>query len=487
MHPASQQNSIPVDGMIHCRYSASSQTLAVRQSYIRTPRTSLSLDGVAGKRSSLKVDLQAGELNEIEQIANAFRESNSVPLNLHGQGSVAATVSGSMQNPKVQGQMSGSNLQVRNTAWKSLHTHFSAGASSINIEQGQLVPSGHGSISFQLNAGLQHWAFSPSSSLQAKLHASDLDAKQLAIVAGSTTQVSGTLSADIEGHGTELAPTGAGTIQLTKAAVGGESIESLKTDFQADGQTISAQANIALPAGSMSADLHYQPKQQAYDVNLRSTRIRLQDLDSVKAKNLQLNGTLTINASGRGTLKDPGLQTTLEIPRLAVRNQSVNNIKLIAGVANHLAKFNLDLRSGWNSCIVAGHDSTHGDYYADITANTQPIQIQPLLAMYAPAQAADLSGQTEFHGTLRGPLKHKDQLEAHLEIPQFTLNYKNSMKLAAYRADPCRLRARHLDVNGHRFAAREPILHFRQIYPARKTPRSRFFCRAVSICNLRNC
>jgi translocation and assembly module TamB len=432
MQPANQQNNIPLDGMIRARYSASSQTLAIiRQSYIRTPRTSLSVDGMVGSRSSLEVNLQAGELNEIEQIAKAFRESNSAPLNLHGQSTVVAAIRGSMQNPQVQGQIRGSNLQVRNTAWKSLHTRFSANPNSVALEQGELVPAGRGTIAFQLNAGLQHWEFVPSSSFQAKLHAADLDAKQLTQIAGSTTQVSGTLSADVEGRGTELAPTGAGTVQLTKAVIGGESIKSLKTDFQADGRTIAAQANIALAAGSVNADLHYEPTQQAYDVNLRSTGIRLQDLDSVKAKNLQLNGTLTINVSGHGTLKDPALQASLEIPRLAVRNQNVNNIKLTAAVAEHRAKFNLDSEAVGIHAASQGTIQLTDDYFADITANTQPIQIQPLLAVYAPAQAADLSGQTEFHATLRGPLKHTDQLEAHLEIPQLTLNYKNSIKLAA--------------------------------------------------------
>src|SRR5262249_29771928 len=84
--------------------------------------------------------------------------------------------------------------------------------------------------------------------------------------------------------------------------------------------------------------------------------------------------------------------------------------------------------------IRAGSQGTiqlSGDYLADITANTQPLQLQPLLAMYAPAQAADISGQTELHASLRGPLKQQDQIEAHIEIPQLSLNYKNSIKLAA--------------------------------------------------------
>jgi translocation and assembly module TamB len=430
--PTNQRHNVPLNGMIRARYSASSQALAIMQpSYVRSERTSLSLSGSVGNRSSLQINLQAGELNEIEQIANAFRESNSPPLNLHGQGSVVATISGPMQAPHVQGQISGSNLQVRNTTWKSLHARFSADPDSAALEQGEIVPGGQGTITFHLKTALQHWAFSPSSAFQAQLHAANLDAKQLAQIAGGTTPVSGSLSVDVQADGTELAPRGTGTIQLSKAAVGGETIHNLKTEFQADGQTIAARAAIALPAGLVNADVHYAPKTQGYDVSLQSGGIKLQDLDTVKTKNLHLNGTLVINASGRGSLNDPALQATLAIPRLAVRNQNVDNIKLATTVANHVAKFSLDSQAAGIHAMSQGTVQLRGDYLADISANTQPLQLQSLLAMYAPAQAADVSGQTEIHATLKGPLKHTDQMEAHLEIPQLSLNYKDSIKLAA--------------------------------------------------------
>ena len=40
-----------------------------------------------------------------------------------------------------------------------------------------------------------------------------------------------------------------------------------------------------------------------------------------------------------------------------------------------------------------------------------------------------LNGQTELHATLRGPLKNKSQLEAHLGGAQLSLNYKNTIQL----------------------------------------------------------
>jgi translocation and assembly module TamB len=54
-----------------------------------------------------------------------------------------------------------------------------------------------------------------------------------------------------------------------------------------------------------------------------------------------------------------------------------------------------------------------------------------LLAAYAPEQAANITGQTEVHATLHGPLKNKNLLEVHVNIPVLKLAYGNSIQLAA--------------------------------------------------------
>src|SRR5439155_22374184 len=62
---------------------------------------------------------------------------------------------------------------------------------------------------------------------------------------------------------------------------------------------------------------------------------------------------------------------------------------------------------------------------------TQTIPIAPLVAIYTPSQAGNVTGQTEVHAMLRGPLKDKTRLEAHLVIPQLAVNYQNSIQLAS--------------------------------------------------------
>src|ERR1700739_5074786 len=72
-----------------------------------------------------------------------------------------------------------------------------------------------------------------------------------------------------------------------------------------------------------------------------------------------------------------------------------------------------------------------GAYYTEATVDTQAIPLQAMLAVYAPSQAANISGQTELHATLRGPLKNMSQIDAHATIPTLQVNYKNTVQIGA--------------------------------------------------------
>ncbi len=425
------EKSIPLNGLIHARYSAAKELLAFRQSYLRTPQTTVSLDGTASRSSSLQVSIKSNQMHELEEIAAAFRGPSATPLDLYGSTNLTATVSGSTQNPQVRGQVSTRDMRVRGTFWKQMHAQLIANPSSIQIENGELVAADKGHVAFQLNAGLRRWVFTDASKFQVHLSAADLQAGELAKAVGASGEVSGTLSANVQAQGTLLAPAGQGKIALTHGSVANEPVKAVNLSLQGNGDQLTARLQADLPAGTATADIQYQPKKQAYEVTVRATGIKLNQLETVKSRNLQLSGTLNLTATGRGTLQDPGLQAAVEIPKLAVRDQTINDVRLTADVANHVAKLNL------TSLVLGTHADGHGtirltgDYPADITIDTQALPLQPILAMYAPAQAAHISGQTELHASLRGPLKNQAQWNGHIELPKLTLDYKDAIHLAA--------------------------------------------------------
>ena len=67
------------------------------------------------------------------------------------------------------------------------------------------------------------------------------------------------------------------------------------------------------------------------------------------------------------------------------------------------------------------------------------IPLQPLLAAYAPAQAAQITGQTEIHATVRGPLKNKQLLEAHLNVPTLGRDLQDGGDDERSTGNACRL------------------------------------------------
>jgi translocation and assembly module TamB len=431
MQPARGGQATPVDGVVHASYSALTKQIALAQSYVRTPQTSIDMNGMLGDRSALQVRMQSEELHELEAIAAAFRAPNAAPLGLYGRASLVGDVRGSTKAPRINGQLTASNLRVHGTAWKLFRTGIAASPSEARLENGELQPATRGRIAFQLRTALAQWSFTKASRFQAQLTASEINVGELAKAAGSTAPISGTLNANVSASGTQLAPLGHGTIRLADARIASEPVRAVDVRFEGTGTQLNTDLRVELPAGIARAMLQYQPKPQAYVAELRAMGLRLDRLETVKTRNMQLKGTLNATASGRGTLSDPQLQALVEVPQLQIRDQVIRGLKLQANVAQHVANFALDSQLLNTYARGRGKIQLTDGYLADIAVDTQAIPLQPIVAMYAPSQAANLSGQTELHATLRGPLKQKDRVEAHIVIPQLALNYRNTVQLAA--------------------------------------------------------
>ena len=179
-----------------------------------------------------------------------------------------------------------------------------------------------------------------------------------------------------------------------------------------------------MPAGTARADVDYYPKSQEYRAQVQAQNFRLEKLQTVQARNMRIAGALNLNASGHGTVKDPQLQVTLEIPQLQMKQQIIQGIKLQTTIQNHVANIALDSDVGKTFIKAHGTVGIDAPYLADVRLDTGTIEFQPLVAIYQPQQAADVSGQTQIHATIRGPLADKSRVEAHLEIPNLAFNYK---------------------------------------------------------------
>ena len=424
-----QNPSTPLNGEIHADYAARTQQLALRQSYIRTPQTSITLDGRISELSQLQIRMHSNDLHEVEKLSANFMtaSANGKPpekLDLYGTATLNATVSGSLSKPQVRGHLVADNLRVKGSSWKLLQTDISANPSLVTLSHGELqaVPQGH--FEFNLQTHLKNWAYSSSNPVAVDLSAAQLSIADLERLAGKTYPVAGTLALNVSIRGSQLNPSGHGDVTITSAKISGEPIQNLNLKFQGNGKTLNTNLNIRMPAGSATAKAIYYPETEGYQAELQMTGLRLEKLQTVKARNLQIAGGVNLNASGKGTLKKPELLATLEIPTLQVQKETIQGIKLQTHLQNQIADITLDSAVAQTYVKARGSVGIAAPYNANLRMDTGRIAFAPLLALYAPAQAQDAGGETELHVFVKGPLADKNKVEAHLEIPVLKANYK---------------------------------------------------------------
>src|SRR4029077_10281917 len=139
---------------------ARKQEVSLEHSFLKLPQTSVNLNGTVSRRAAgLEVQFQSNDLREIETVADAFGITTQ-PLGLGGIASFNGTVRGSTAAPQINGQVSAASLKVKGTEWQNLRTGIDASPSHVTLQNADIVPaSGRGRITFNANAGLDHWSY----------------------------------------------------------------------------------------------------------------------------------------------------------------------------------------------------------------------------------------------------------------------------------------------------------------------------------------
>jgi translocation and assembly module TamB len=207
-------------------------------------------------------------------------------------------------------------------------------------------------------------------------------------------------------------------------------IQDLSLQIEGDGNAVHATANVITPAGSGSAKVTYNPRDEGYDAQVDFTHLHLEQLQAVHSRNLELAGFVSASAKGRGTLKAPQLEATIEAPKLQIRQQSFDGLKAYATVTEQQADLTLASSVSGVNLQARVTVNFNSEYDATVIFYMRSIELGPLFRSYLHERAADVIGQTELHGALRGPLKFPERIEAHMDIPQLSLRYQ-SVQLAS--------------------------------------------------------
>ncbi len=313
---------------------------ATLRSRCRPPK--LTAQGTVSNNSSLQLQVVASDLHQLVSLASSFGSSQTPPPSVSGSATVNAIVRGSMQKPNITAQLEAKNLEVEGSEWKTASVAMQANPSGVNVTSASLVNARQGRADLTANVALKNWAYHPANPIQAHLDAQNLSIGDLLTLAKQNLPVSGNLSSKIDFKGSQLQPSGSGSAQIANARAYGEPIQDFSAKFHTENDTIVSTLRVAAPAGAIDADVSFTPKTKAYKAKVNAPALVLQKLRTLQQKNLGIDGTVSFNANGEGTIDNPQLVASLQLPQLSVRDKSISNLKADVKVAEHVANLNVD-------------------------------------------------------------------------------------------------------------------------------------------------
>jgi translocation and assembly module TamB len=426
-----RSSGMPLEGKINVAYRGASQTVFVDDSYLRSSATQASVSGTLRKNSNLNVDINASDLRELGSLLQSVRAANADKgsalrtTDLRGAARFRGQVLGPIQNPRLTGQLSASDLDVSGSHWRALQAGLDLNRSGVILRNVNLEGKDQGQVRGSAHVGLWDWSFSGSSPIDVHVTATKLSLPDLELLAGRHDPVAGTLDGTISISGSTDNPSGNGSLSLRQATAWNEPINNLTVGFKGTGNSIQSKVQLQTPAGSAVANVTYSPKSEQYDVDVSGSRFKLEMLKTIQAHNAGIAGLLKLSATGHGTVKNPAFDANVNIANLKVRDQSIREIQAQLGVANQHANATLRANLEQTSIDAKGEVDLTGEHLANAKIDTGPIPIGFLLASYMPSLGSNITGKTELHGTLNGPLLDPARVQAHLEIPTLSLVHKS--------------------------------------------------------------
>jgi translocation and assembly module TamB len=426
-----QGNEIPVNGNLTVDYDGRNQSVSFGQSEIRTGKTEVNLNGVLSRNSKLNVQANAPDLHELSELAMtvmaAGRDPNvpaPVTFEVFGVANFSGQVSGAIQNPRMQGQLSASSLAVQGSKWRTIRANVEASSAGARLQNLYAQTAQGGEITLSAQTALHQWSFTPASQLSARGEVKNVSVGELQLLAKVDYPVSGKLSGEFNLQGSEREPKGQGSLQLANALAWNEPIQTFVLQFHGTDESVESTLQVRVAAGAVNAKVTYFPKTQKYQANLDAPNIELDRLRSLQHRKGPVSGKLSASVNGEGAVTDPQLSAKVDARELLIGGQKFSDVDAKLDLAHQHANVQVTSGVAQASVQVKGDVDLKGEYPANATLDVRSLPLGPLMAMYQPTMAQDFRGQTEIHGSVHGPVKDLARMDARVEIPTFQAQYK---------------------------------------------------------------
>lgn len=411
----------PVVGSVAFTYDRAHNLFNIRPTTLHLGFMDLALQGGIGDRSNLNIHAAIEDLQRFSGVIASFSSDKSAPI-VTGSAQLKAEMQGSAESPHFVGFLSGKNLVIRNSSWTSLSASFELSSSRFSLKSASLVNAHKGNVRIDGDMELRDWSYVPSNFRQINVSLHALALSDVQNVVGRHYVDDGEASGDISLRGFASDLSGSGTINILNTQAYEEPLQTVAARFSANHGSVTSTLDIRSQAGAATANLSYVFPGQTYDFRLTTTGVVLQELHAIRSRNLPIRGVATISANGEGSLDNPKLTAAVEVKDAELRGNAISQIQGKIDLVGQRVEVECESQIAGASLQARGHANLVGDYYTEVTVDSDTIQLARLQDIYLPGSHEQLQGQTEFHMVVKGPLR---RLEGHVNIPTLSLGYQS--------------------------------------------------------------
>ena len=409
---------LPVTAHIQGKYHAGSDSLELAQFNLTTPASKIQASGTLASSSTLHFSVSTSNLEEWRPLVTALGGPSNLPFRVDGNAIFNGVAGGTFSAPTLAGTLVAEDFEFTMPAtartpeqpvhWDSLAASIQFSSHELAFRGGTLK-RGNTSADFDIAANLQKGKFTETTPFTAHVNLHKVDVASTAALAGFDAPVSGTADVSVLVTGTRANPQASGHIHAQNASAYGEAIERFDADLRMAGpETALNNIHLTHEDAEVSGTAAYTPATRGFRIDLTGSNFDIARIRQIHLDPLPIEGHAAFTVQGSGTIDRPVINAAVHVRDLTLDREFSGGLDLDATTKD--GEMHVTARSEFphGTLSVEGSVLMHGDYPANITAQTDHLDLDALWRAYLGQQLTGhsaVSGMINMQGPLRYPRK----------------------------------------------------------------------------------
>jgi len=417
----------PVQGMIALAFDQGTGALEVRQSWLSTDATKLRLDGTLQRE--IRVSAETTRLEDLDLAAAFAGVSLPSPLPVRLEGGTArfnGLVSGRLDDPRIGGRLSVTNLSYEGRTIERLEATLAAGKDS--LEATAISANWHGArLEGSGRIGLQEWKAVGSSPVSASLTLRNLPLQDILAEAGSKVPVRGLMNGSFQVGGKIESPEVDGKVEAAQTVAYGQRLDATSATVRLRDRSLILDA-VRLNSGKASFQGRFgftpQPdtwKKGTLSFALSAKQLKLAQARKIAKLEADVDGDLEFQLEGEAEAGERFLLSLLHgkgsLRNLTLNQQPAGQLDILAETQGDLLEVSASGQIAGSRLSVRGRSRLLGRFETDGEITFGRVALSALLPLAQPGKPKELpleafaEGKLSFSGSILDSASWKGRLE----------------------------------------------------------------------------